>query len=336
MFSFSEVGKGLTLANSLAVNAAADAELSQLVHQGEQHAAAAYTSVFALGFDALQAIELPEGAETRVDRAKMRALASLYLAADLEPAGVFSAAEDLSALAATGALQLDLGAAGPLVHRFWRERNDRTTAAERLAFFGRLFGASYGAETALGANDVFETLMLELCEGFYKLGETLTRGPHGSISSQTHIRAAARNLLGNLAAVGGGATPFMAREVINGLKNALEILKQPHLQAIFGARDLWGVITAVSRLTKRKPVGDPQLFVRRGRAGMTIIAWLADAAEALRVYGAPLVNVDHPVIPAAVDWLQASLDISELQVSYQAAPVANPVTYVSDWADLGV
>lgn len=314
----------------------ADRDLTQLVAAGSHLAAAAYASPFALAFDSLPPIELPPGAEARVDRAQLRAMAALYLAADLEPAGVFSAVESLAALAASGALQVDLGPVATRLHSFWRERNNRVSRDERLAFFGRLFGASYGASVAQGANQQFETLMLELCESLYQLGEGLQSGPHGSLSRQARIRTSARNLLSNLVAAGGGATPFMARELMAGLQTALDILKHPHLQGLFGARDIWTVIAAVSRLAQQQPVGDPQLFVQRGRAGMTLLVWLADTVEALRVYGAPLVSLDHPVLAAAVDWLQASLSISELQSYDPAPPAPAPSGGVVDWSDLGI
>ena len=321
---------------SFAQTRSVDQDLTALLEQGSRHAATAYASPFAMAFDGLDAIELPAGAETRVDQAQMRALAALYLSADLEPAGVFSAVEDLSALAASGALRVDLGPVTQLVHSFWRNRNQRSSREERLAFYGRLFGSAYGAYQSQGANDYFETLMLELCESLYQLGETISRSPHGGISQQTRIRAGARNLLSNLVSAGGGATPFMAREVMDGLKAALQILKHPHLQGIFGARDIWGVVSAINRLSQRAPVADPQLFVRRGRAGMILISWLAEAAQALRVYGAPLVANDHPVIPAAVDWLQASLTISELQSNFSPASAPETAGDVSDWASLGI
>jgi hypothetical protein len=43
---------------------------------------------------------------------------------------------------------------------------------------------------------------------------------------------------------------------------------------------------------------------------MTILAWLADAA-ALLGDSRPLLAVDHPVIAAAVEWLELSLQLTE-------------------------
>jgi hypothetical protein len=314
----------------------ADLELIQLAAEGSRHASVANTSPFAFALDMLGDIDLPPGSETRVDRAQMRGLGALYLAADLEPAGIIPAAETLAALAATGALHVDLGpVTGPL-HQFWRDRHDRLDAAERTAFYGRLFGASYGVAPADGPiNEAFEPLMLELCEALYRLDEQLSASVHGGTAGSTRVRAAARNLLANLVDAGGGATPFLAAELMATLNEALAILKHPHLRGLFASRDIWDVVAAVHRHARRRS-DDPRVFVRRGRAGMSVIVWLADAAEALRQYGKPLVRLDDPVVVSAVEWLQSSLAISELQARSGAPATPGPPEPASPWAKLGI
>ncbi|MEM9638572.1 MAG: hypothetical protein AAGA94_13065 [Pseudomonadota bacterium] len=324
-----------------------EAMLDRLLEDGSRHAAAAQASVFAVGLDMLGDIELPPSAATQVDRAQMRALGALYLAADLEPAGIISSAEMLSSLASSGALGIDLGpVAGPL-HTFWRKRHQRPDPAERGAFYARLFGVSYGPSPADGiSNQAFEGLMLELCEAIYRLDEQRARYSDDVPSANTaRIRSAARGMLGNLSRAGGGITPFLATELMAALKEALAILKHPHLRGLFAARDVWDVIAGVRRRA-RITGADPRMFVDRGRAGMTVIVWLADAAERLRQYGQPIVSRGDPVIPAAVEWLQASLTISEQHVK-TAPPTSSPpgqgglwgpgsASPVSDWADLGL
>jgi hypothetical protein len=60
---------------------------------------------------------------------------------------------------------------------------------------------------------------------------------------------------------------------------------------------------------------------------MTLLAWLADAAPHLENAAQLLVALDHPVIPAAVDWIEAALSISETQIELPAQPAAG-----SPWA----
>jgi len=314
-----------------------DLELVQLVSVADGHSTKA--NGFAFTLDILGDIVLPPGAETQVNSAQMQALGALYLSSDLEPAGIITAVETLAALAATGALTVDLGDAANLLHTFWRARHERINAAERASFYGRLFGSSYGTVPAdSDSNREFEPLMLELCEALYRLDELSNDLVYGGIAQQSRLRANARNLIANLVMVGAGATPFMATEIVAILKQALAILTHPHIRGVFMARDIWGVIAAINRLA-RIQTSEPRSFVRRGRAGMTIIVWLADAAAALGQHGKPLIRLDHPVIPSAVEWLQSSLAISERQDQQNNAgplsqPGYNPMQN-AQWANVG-
>ena len=68
---------------------------------------------------------------------------------------------------------------------------------------------------------------------------------------------------------------------------------------------------------------DPVSFVVRGKAGLTILTWLADAREVISTSTKPLVGLDNPVIAAAVDWLQSSLAIEQNKAGEQT-PTASP------------
>ena len=78
----------------------ADLELVQLIGVADEHNTLANN--FAYGLDVLGDIVLPPGAEAQVDRAQMRALGVLYLAADLEPARIITSVETLAALGSHG------------------------------------------------------------------------------------------------------------------------------------------------------------------------------------------------------------------------------------------
>ena len=277
---------------------------------------------FAVGLDELGDIDLPPSLHGAIDQAQMRAIASLYLASELESAGVVPVVEQLSGLArGGGGLSIDLGGAAPLIADFWRSRNDRATADERGQVFARLFGGP------------FDDLMLDLCEALYKLDELATNVNYGGIAQQTRVRSTATRMMETIVEGGGGITVFVAQEIVASLKAALAILGHPDLRGAFGARDVWGTIAGIDRMSRtRRP--DPRLFVRRGRAGTTVLAWLADAAPHLENSTALLVALDHPVIPAAVDWMEAALAIGETGggLSQAGAPVrALPA---SPWAAL--
>jgi hypothetical protein len=80
------------------------------------------------------------------------------------------------------------------------------------------------------------------------------------------------------------------------------------------------VVRALQRRLRRPASSDFDIHARRGQSGMTVLAWLAEAAPLLAARREPLVAIDHPVIPAAVEWLEASLTLSESQTSRPPAP----------------
>lgn len=301
-------------------SAAGDRMLDSALRKSQSLLGAA--QAFAVGLDELGDIDLPPSLHGAIDQAQMRAIASLYLASELESAGVVPVVEQLSGLArGGGGLSIDLGGAAPLIADFWRSRNDRATADERGQVFARLFGGP------------FDDLMLDLCEALYKLDELATNVNYGGIAQQTRVRSTATRMMETIVEGGGGITVFVAQEIVASLKAALAILGHPDLRGAFGARDVWGTIAGIDRMSRtRRP--DPRLFVRRGRAGTTVLAWLADAAPHLENSAALLVALDHPVIPAAVDWIEAALAIGETGGSLSQAGAPVRAVPASPWAAL--
>src|SRR6185436_536265 len=102
----------------------------------------------------------------------------------------------------------------------------------------------------------------------------------------------------------------------------------------------WGVVAGIGRLsrTRFRPAGP---YLRRGKAGTNIIAWLAEISGQLAGAGpgGPIVAVGHPVVGSAVDWLEATLDIGETAASPPPpSPGRAPApagTAISPWSALG-
>jgi hypothetical protein len=291
-----------------------DAALQALLQRAEGLVGAASGLAFAL--DALPGIALPP-TSSPVDRAQLQGLATLYLAAELEGAGALTAAEDLVRLARSGSLRRDVGAAEPLLQDFWQSRHERISQSERLAVFARLFGtpgAPDDAQTTRNAD--FEERMIDLCEALYRVEEAGTAQPG-------RLRVAARALRDTLLRAGASFTALVAQELLEALRQALQLLGHHALQQALGVRGVWELVAAVDRMQRRNP-RRPDLHLRRGQAGMTLLAWLADQAQALEGAGALRLAPDAPVIEAAVDWLEASLALSE--TGSQAAPTRD------DWS----
>lgn len=268
--------------------------------------------------------ELPPG--KRADPIQLRAAASLYLASTLEAAGVIQAADDLTRLLRSGAVQGDLGAGGPLVEAFWDDRHQRATETERLALFDRLFGAPAGPQDlAAGSNHEFEELLLNLCDALMKAVEG---------GSHARVRAAALALAENLADAANGVVQMLAGEILSSLSAAVAILNHPDLRLMLGGRTMWDAVASIDRRLKRSP--RPTLtHLRRGRAGMALLAWLADNVERLDAATGPLVAAGDLVVDAAINWIDETLAIVRGDDGPPAPPADHRPQASSGWHDLG-
>jgi hypothetical protein len=270
---------------------------------------------FALPLD-LGDIELPPASGGSADEAaRLRASAPLYLAAELESTRLVPAVEVLAGLFVSAALPGDPGPAAERLRDFRRAARDRLTAAERDALFGRLFGKPYGPVLAAdgeGRNGAFEGLMIDLCEA-------LSDFEQGSRSARDDVRlhTVCEALAGNLALRTGGVTEYAARDCLEQLRDALEILKVPHVQRMFGARSVWLTVREVARRYLGEET-DIVSRVARGRAGTLVLAWLADVLPRVGDVGRPLLDPGSAVPGAAVGWMQATLSLHETSASAAA------------------
>ena len=243
-------------------------------------------------------IELPPAAVA--DAMMLRAVASLYLASTLEAAGLVQAAEDFTALARTGAIPGDLGAAGPLVDAFWKSRNQRISEAERLALFGRLFGAPAGPDdVAGGANREFEELLLDLCDSIMKAVDG---------GSQGRVRQSGIRLAENIASAANDMVRLAARDIFDSVSQAIAILNQAEVRTMLAARTLWDTVAAIDRRFRR-PRRPTLSHLRRGRAGMAVLAWLADAVDNIERSGGALVSAGDTVVDSAIEWVDETLSL---------------------------
>lgn len=267
--------------------------------------------------------ELP--AAPRADAMQLRAVASLYLASTLEAAGLIQAADDLTRLARTGALSGDLGEAGQLVETFWSGRNERASEPERLALFGRLFGAPAGPDDLSGgANSGFEEMLLDLCDAIMKAIDG---------GSQGRVRAAAALLAENVAHASNDMVQILARDILDSLGAAIAILNHPDVRAMLAARTMWDAVAAIDRRFRR--ASRPTLtHLRRGRAGMAVLAWLADKIDSLDDAPGALVTNGDLVVDAAIDWVDETLSIVRGGGDLPPQP-AKSSGDGSAWRDLG-
>lgn len=270
------------------------------------------TFAASLALSELGDIELPPEAESPADQASLQAVAPLYLASELEAAGLLPAVELVVGLFASGGLNVGGGPAADRLAAFWQARRDRFAPAERRAFFARMFGgggASLAAEG--GSNRAFLPHMIDLTEALYQWeGHPLWAQRPGP-REETRVRTAARQLAANLLPRSGGMVAFAARDILLTVKDALEILKDPAVQSLLGARSVWGAVRGIRQRYRMSPTDNLTTHVSRGQAGQTVLAWLAGVLPKLEYYNVPVLSPGDGVIFASARWLQATLTLAE-------------------------
>jgi hypothetical protein len=279
----------------------------------ERLAAHAYTRALALHPPGEFALPQPTASD---DQAHLRALAGLYLMSQLEQASLLPAVELLAGMGVSGGVSVDVGPAAFKLMDFWRHRQERFSPEERQHLYGLLFGSE------------FENLMISLCEALYKLDEGVIHQGVSNPLEQAKVRTTAEQLVEHLLNHTTGVSAFAATDILAATRKATEILKDPHVEHAFGGHDVWMTVAAILHRYGGAAV-DPVSYVVRGKAGLTILSWLADAHAVIDASTQPLVGLDNPVIPAAVDWLQSSLTIEQ---SKAAAPAANTPAHAAEGA----
>jgi len=252
---------------------------------------------------------LGSGSGELPDAATVRVFASLYLAAELEQAGVVPVAEllaherdglDIRSYAA--AAKLDEFASLSL---HWYDR------AGRVQLYARLFGIGAGATNEAGAlvNREFIPLFAALCHELGRYADA-SAAAQSFVGLEAGAQNAAVTLLANLAPRGLANTVLAARRLQDQIRRAVEILRDPAIGALVGARTLQQTI--VNILGKDAP--DVQRLLDAGMDGQKVLEWLAGALPVLTgsATGAPLMTFGDPVAVTAALWLHAvGLDVQQ-------------------------
>lgn len=206
-------------------------------------------------------IELPDSAPTAEDARNLEVASPLYLASELEQAGLLRTAELIAGLFASGAITQPLGPTAQLIATFWQGRRERLSAEERQQLFTQVFEPAG-----------FYPLMQALCEA---LASQLDNPPRASdVRARMALREAADALAGWLAPQAVGMAQFAANDVVNALAQATRFLRDRLLQAAFGVHDLWGLVAAVGS-AQGQGVGQARQRVELGRQGAEVLGWLA-------------------------------------------------------------
>lgn len=261
----------------------------------------------------------------REDRAILQAVGPLYLAMELESAGLTRALSALAGLYMTGALRIGPGEIAETLRAHHRNYELRTPSGDRHAAYLRLFGtAPEGAvpyATGDAVNTAHEEIMLQLAEAMHRYANA-TPFDLTPATSQREIRSAARLLGEGLVMRGGGVSHYLAEEALGLIGTATQVFRDPSVHRALGARDLWGAVQAALDLAGgavRRPFFAGALNQRarahlaRGKAGMMLIEWVAREAANLYGIGTLPITREDPILAQGTAWLEATLTLLSAQ-----------------------
>ena len=225
--------------------------------------AAARRNARAAALAELGDIDLPDTAPTAEDAQHLETIAPLYLACELEHAGLLRTAELIAGLFASGAIMQPLGPTAQLIADFWKTRRERLSAAEREQLFAQVFEPQG-----------FYPRMQALCDA---LTDQLDNPPRASdVHARVALQEAADALGGWLAPRAVGMASFAAQDIVQALSQATHFLRDRLLQTAFGVHDLWGLLNTAGS-TQGAYAGQIRQHVELGRQGAAVLGWLASA-----------------------------------------------------------
>ncbi|MFL6331781.1 MAG: hypothetical protein ACJ754_00395 [Pyrinomonadaceae bacterium] len=270
---------------------------------------AARSSAQAFGFaadDPLR-LDLPpvSGAGGLVpDAVVLRVMASLYLHAELEQAGIIPVAELLAGQRYD--LKVTSEKAARLLEEFWRRSRQWYDRESRNRIYARLFGSGQSARRDEGqaVNREFQQRLANLCGVLVGYSEQYRFGQRPTASQEALVREVALDLLTNLGARQYGNTNAAAGQLQEQLRRAIELLNDEGVASLFGARGMWDVLRKI--LGPETP--DLGRLITRGQSGLHILDWLASALPQINetTPGRLLLPADATVFTLAASWLEAS------------------------------
>ena len=230
----------------------------------------------------------------------LRALAALYLHAELEQSGLVLVAEALASERAV--LRLNSEQAAAKLERFAEQQRDWFDRAGRLQLFARLFGL--GGSTGQDGNHGFQQQFAQLCHVVSQIADDYRWSQTPGPIREAALRLSARAVLFNLGSRQFGNTLLAGRKIQAQVQAAIDIVDDPDIGGLVMGRGLWD--------TLRKILGDqaPDLgrLLSRGQSGQRLLTWLALALPELQrdPPSHPLLPAGSPAFVWAATWLEAT------------------------------
>lgn len=235
--------------------------------------------------------------------AGLRTLATLYLQAEFEQTGIVRTASAL--VDSRNTLGIHSETAARKLEIYYQKQRDWYDTQTRDLLFARLFGIGSAATHDLGTevNRTFTQQLAMMCLSIVRYSTDYDFGQQPSTLREAALRQAISNLLLNLGARQFGNTLFAGRRIHEQLQQAIEILNDSEIGALFNGQGLWSTLRAI--LGADAP--DVGRLASRAQSGQRLLNWLAEISPILNSQQtSPLLAKASPVFSWAAIWLQAT------------------------------
>ena len=238
------------------------------------------------------------------DSATLQVMATLYLQAELEQAGVIPVADMLAD--ARYQLSINNVQSAKLLDEFYRNRREWPDRKSREHIFARVFGMGSTADSYAGSviNRDFQSCFANLCLSIKRFYDDARWRKTADPTLDTAIKQTATNLLVNLGSRGFGDLYDSARRIQDELNRAIKILSDEGIGNSLRSRGMWNVLRAV--LSPNVP--DFARLTTRGQSGLQLLNWLAVVLPLVAEsrFTRPLIEPNSPVPGLAESWLTAT------------------------------
>lgn len=252
---------------------------------------------------------------------------AVYMATLMEEMRVFAVMDRLAQLFMDGVLPLESGSAAKKIAAYQEEAPLRLSPPERRKLYARVLGSAGGGATAK-PNTEFNRLFQAFIHDVAHYGRPVASGAVSAadrLAGQTKrvclsARALARNLSLNAAGVA-----LQVSQLIKQLQEALTLLSDPDVRAIYGAETLWQVVAVASTLELGRAPNVAPLRIL-AEAGSRILDWLSQNTGRIHdCPGTPLLTPrsvaraarldkpgavsDRTMMAACQDWIAATASL---------------------------
>lgn len=299
-------------------------------------------------------IDLPD-LEVAVDidivKENLHAVQAIYFSYQLEEMRMYQVVERIVELFRQGLLPLGRGRVGDYLYKYYQKAGERITEGERRDLYFRCFGAPGGNPNAGEPNRDFNELWLRFLSAVSSFARQLTvdrmlRSNVPMAVSQEQVRKAGRDLGANLSRNGYGIAYNAAIEMQQSILEFRDVLTDPDLRNVFGARDMWQVIDLVNA-NYLGGTRNTHRFRTQSRNGAIIVRWIANHVQQLSNIAGPVLQIDQIVNPqmfrvdadhkptvdptdwdlvnACEQWLAVG-GVQDASVEQYAQPIEAPIT----------